>query len=793
MDYKAKAKELVNQMTLEEKASLCSGKDFWHLKAISRLGLEEIMVSDGPHGLRKVAAEQSLGLVQSIPATSFPTACTTACSFDRELLERMGEALGEKCNKENVSVILGPGANIKRSPLCGRNFEYFSEDPYLTGEMAAALINGVQSRNVGTSLKHFAANNQETGRMSIDSVVDERALYEIYLTGFEKAVKQAKPWTIMCSYNKVNGTYSSDNKYLLTDILRDKWGYEGLVMSDWGATDDRAQGIRAGMDLEMPGSSDANDAQIVEAVKNGTLTMDELDLSALRLTELILHGMDKKSEPEHTDKDRHVLAHEIATKSAVLLKNTDSLLPLTKDKKIAVIGEMAKNPRYQGAGSSRINPFILDNALEAFQENGISFDYADGYSIKNMVVDQAKIDEACRVAKNCDVAVVFVGLTDEYESEGFDRTSLSMPENHDQLVQAVANVNPNTIVVLQCGSPVTMPWKDQVKGILLSYLAGEASGTATVDLLYGKVNPSGKLAETFPLALEDNSSAAYFPGEPKAVQYRESIYVGYRYYDTVGMEVAYPFGHGLSYTTFEYSNLEVKSIGQYDYKVTATITNTGNVAGAETVQLYIQCKDSSIFRAKKELKAFDKIYLNPGESKTVSFLLDQRSFAYYNAKVSDWCVEGGSYEILLAASCSDVRLNADLTLQGDGKEELLAEDYKSLTDYFKPSTPLKISDQQFEHLLGYKPPTGYRLPDEPFDINSTFHDIKDTLVGAFLTKAAMNAIQKSVGNNDDPTMLTMMERSVMDMPLRCLRMIVNPSISNKRILEYLEMEKELNS
>lgn len=782
MDYKVKAKQLVSQMTLEEKAALCSGKDFWYMKGIERLGLKSLMITDGPHGLRKQAeGADHLGINNSIPATSFPTASATACSFDRELLKEMGAALAEKCISEDVVVILGPGANIKRSPLCGRNFEYFSEDPYQSGEMAAALIEGIQSKNVGTSLKHFAVNNQEANRMVVDSVVDERALYEIYLTGFEKAVKQAKPWTVMCSYNKINGTYASDNKYLLTEILRNKWGFDGLVVSDWGASNNRVEGIKAGMDLEMPGPNIGGDKEIIAAVKSGTLSEKDLDLCVSRITELILKGQEEKPAPDHGDTDHNKLACEVAKRSAVLLKNDDNILPLSKNMKIAVIGEMATTPRYQGAGSSRINPAFLDNALDAMKEEGAVIAYEKGYTLDSKTVDQSMIDAACKLAKSSDIAVVFAGLPDEYESEGFDRNTLAMPESHNALIKAVAQVNPNTIVVLQCGAPVTMPWKNLVKGILLMYLAGQAGGRATSDLLFGKANPSGKLAETFPKALEDNSSAKYFPGEPKAVQYRESIYVGYRYYDTAGVEVEFPFGYGLSYTSFEYSDLQVEQLGDYNYKVRAKITNTGKVAGAEVVQLYVHCNKSSIFRAKKELKGFDKVYLEPGETKTVEFELDKRSFAYYNTKVKDWCVEAGDYQLLLAASCTDIRMKQEITLVGDGKESLLTEEYKVLTEYAKPSYPFKASDAQFEKLLGYKPPVGVHQKGTPFTLNSTLFDMKDTFIGKLLLKVVRKEVAKMTKDVQDPSMVRMVEASIMEMPIRSMKMTSGGSMTDKKL------------
>ncbi len=778
MNYKTNAIELVKEMTLEEKAGLLSGKDFWHLKGIERLGLDSIMVTDGPHGLRKQAGDTDhLGLNDSVPSTSFPTASATACSYDPELLRRMGEALGEKCVSEEVATILGPGINIKRNPLCGRNFEYFSEDPYLAGELATALIQGIQSKGVGTSLKHYAVNNQESARMTVDAQVDERALREIYLAGFEAAVKKAKPWTVMASYNKINGTYTCSNKYILTDILRKEWGFEGLVISDWGAVNDRVDNVRAGMDLEMPGTNADSDNEVVAAVKNGTLSMAEVDLCAERVVELILMGMEKKQAPKNTNKEHNALAREIATKSAVLLKNEGSLLPICPTAKVAVIGEMAKKPRYQGAGSSRINPAYLDNAFDALKEAGVKVTYSEGYCLGSIEIDTNQLEEACRLAKESDIAVVFAGLPEEYESEGFDRTTLSMPDSHNKLIEAVAKVNPNTIVVLQLGAPVLMPWKEQVKGILLMYLAGQAGGAATADLLLGKVNPSGKLAETFPMAPQDNSSHQYFPGTSKSVQYRESIYIGYRYYDTVKRPVAFPFGYGLSYTTFEYSNLLVEEKEPYRYRVTLDITNTGKEDGAEIVQLYVHCNSSSIFRAEKELRGFAKVFLAAGETKKVKMMLDKRSFAYYNTKAKDWCVEGGSYQLLAAASCADIRLSTEITITGDGKETLLTNDYKHLTEYQKPSTPLHISDEQFHKLLGYSP-----KPDatgKPYTKDSTLNDIKDTFIGKIMLMAVKSAMNKMLKATDDPSMRLMVEKSALEMPLRSMKMA--SSMSNKKL------------
>jgi beta-glucosidase len=643
--------------------------------------------------------------------------------------------------------------------------------------MATALIQGIQSKGVGTSLKHYAVNNQESARMTVDAQVDERALREIYLAGFEAAVKKAKPWTVMASYNKINGTYACANKYILTDILRQEWGFKGIVVSDWGAVNDRVEDVRAGMDLEMPGTNADSDNEVVTAVKNGTLSMAEVDLCAVRVVEFILMGMEKKPAPASTNKEHNALAREIATKSAVLLRNEDAILPICPTAKVAVIGEMAKKPRYQGAGSSRINPAYLDNAFDALKESGVKVTYSEGYHLGSKQTDTNQLDEACRLAGESDIAIVFAGLPEEYESEGFDRTTLSMPDSHNKLIEAVAKVNPNTIVVLQLGAPVLMPWKDKVKGILLMYLAGQAGGAATADLLLGKVNPSGKLAETFPMTIEDNSSHNYFPGTGKSVQYRESIYVGYRYYDTVKKPVTFPFGYGLSYTTFEYSNLLVEEQEPYHYKVTLDVTNTGKEDGAEIVQLYVHCNSSSIFRAEKELKGFVKVSLAAGETKQVEIALNKRSFTYYNTKAKDWCVEGGTYQLLIAASGADIRLSTEITLAGDDKERLLAEDYIALTEYQRPSTPLRISDEQFYKLLGYVP-----KPDQqgkPYSKDSTLGDIKDTFIGKVLLKVVKSAMNKMLKANDDPTMTLMIEKSTMEMPLRSMKMA--GGISNRKL------------
>lgn len=656
---KRDVKAIIREMTLEEKAGMCSGKDFWHLKGVERLGIPEVMVSDGPHGLRKQAEEADhLGLNESIKAVCFPTACATACSFDRDLLEEMGERIGDECQAEDLSVILGPAVNIKRSPLCGRNFEYFSEDPYLASQMAAAHIKGVQSKNVGTSIKHFAANNQEHRRMSCSSEIDERTLREIYLAAFETAIKEAKPDTVMCSYNRINGEFASENHWLLTEVLRDQWGFEGYVMSDWGAVNDRVKGLKAGLELEMPGSGGNTDKEIVEAVKNGELEEAVLDRAVERILNIVFKFTDNRQEGKFDLEEDHKLAAKIAGESMVLLKN-EGVLPLpAQGKKIAFIGKFAETPRFQGGGSSHINSFKTTSALEAAKEVA-EVTYAQGYDVKEDVIDQAMLDQAVETAKEADVAVIFAGLPDAFESEGYDRTHMRMPDCQNTLISEIAKVQENVVVVLHNGSPVEMPWADQVKGILEAYLCGQAVGQAEVDILFGKVNPSGKLAETIPYKLSDNPSYLNFPGDGQKVEYKEGVFVGYRYYDTKEMPVRYPFGYGLSYTTFEYSDLQLSSDKIKDtdkLKVTLKVKNTGNRAGKEIVQLYVADKTGAASRPVKELKNFVKVELQPQEEKTVEMELDKRSFAWYNTDIHDWYAASGEYEILAAASSRDIRL-----------------------------------------------------------------------------------------------------------------------------------------
>ena len=660
-------KKIVSQMTLEEKAGMCSGKDFWHLKSVERLGIPEVMVSDGPHGLRKQAENTDhLGINESIKAVCFPTACATACSFDRDLLEEMGSALGKECQAENVSVLLGPAVNIKRSPLCGRNFEYFSEDPYLAGQMAKAHIQGVQKEGVGTSIKHFAANNQEYHRMSASSEVDERTLREIYLAAFETPIKEAKPKTVMCSYNQINGVFASEDPWLLDEVLRKEWGYEGYVMSDWGAVNERVPGLKAGLELEMPASGGETDRQIVEAVKNGTLKEEILDRAVERILNVIFDYVNhKKDEVFDMEKD-HALAEKVETESMVLLKN-DGILPLKKGSRVAFIGAFAKNPRYQGGGSSHINSFRVTGALEA-AEGMADITYAEGYGLEKDEIDEALVTEAVKAAKEAEVAVIFAGLPDAFESEGYDRVHMKMPNCHNHLIQEVCNVQPNVVVVLHNGSPVEMPWADEVKGILEAYLGGQAVGAAEAKILFGDANPCGKLAETIPYKLSDNPSYLNFPGDGETVEYKEGIFVGYRYYDKKEMPVRYPFGYGLSYTEFAYSNLKLdkKSMKDTDtLTVSVDVTNTGSREGKEIVQLYVADLTGSANRPVRELKNFVKVSLAPGETKTVQMELNKRSFAWYNVKLHDWYAASGIYEIQIGKSSREIVLSDTVEVTTD--------------------------------------------------------------------------------------------------------------------------------
>ena len=762
---------LISQMTLEEKAGLCSGADFWHLKGIARLGVPSIMVTDGPHGLRKQAgAADHVGLNESVPATCFPTASALAATWNRDLIRQVGIALGEECRQEKVGVILGPGANIKRSPLCGRNFEYFSEDPYLTGEIAKSHIAGVQSQGIGTSLKHYATNNQETRRMTTDSIVDERALREIYLTGYEIAVKGAQPWTVMCAYNKVNGVYACENRYLMTDILKEEWGHQGLVVTDWGAMDERVDALQAGVELEMPGAPNGNDAKIVAAVKAGALDEAVLDRAVARILTLIFKAADTLAQDFTYDRQaHHELARRVAGEGAVLLKNEGRLLPLPADARIALIGRFARTPRYQGAGSSLINPTRLDNLHDELIRlvGAERVTYAAGYTEKGEAADEALIQEALAAARQADVVVICAGLTDMYEVEGLDRDHMHLPPGHDALIQRVAAAHEKVVVVLSNGAPVEMPWCDAVPAILEGYLGGQAGAGALADILTGRVNPSGKLAETFPRSLSDVPAQPY-PGGPVTVEYCESLYVGYRYYDAAQQPVLFPFGHGLSYTTFAYRDLTVEA-GADSVTVTFRVRNTGDRAGQEIAQVYVRDVAASHFRPDKGLQGFDKIALQPGEEKTVTLELDRRAFAFYDAGRKEWVLETGDFEILVGASSRDVRLAATVSLTSDQRPAPYA-DSAALAPYFSPIRA-PFSRDAFAALYGRPLPENTPPQKGQYTLNTPISEMQGSFVGRQLFHMMQDQIRKMmVGQEDTPTGAMMMSM-VQEMPLRSMLMM----------------------
>ncbi len=657
---------LIAQMTLEEKAALCTGASAWTTTPVERLNVPELFVSDGPHGLRRVPEVHSLSN-KSLPATCFPTASATASSWDAELLYEMGQALAEEAIALGVDVILGPGANMKRSPLCGRNFEYFAEDPYLAGAMATALIEGIQSKGVGTSLKHFAANNQEYERFSINAQVDERALREIYLPAFEMAVTKAKPWTVMCSYNRINGTFGSEHHELLTDILRNEWGFEGFVVSDWGAVHNRVAALRAGLDLEMPGPKPTRVDAVIEAVRNGDLDEAVLDESVRRILTIVCRATETPKGGEFDVVAHHALARKLSAETMVLLKN-NGILPLRAPQHIAVIGQAAMEAHFQGGGSSHINPTQVDvpfNELQKLAGNA-ELSFAAGYP-KDDSMDAGLIEQAVAIAQPADVALLYIALPSYKESEGYDRADLDLTAQQVALIRAVTAIQPNTVVILNNGAPVDMrEWIDGAAAVLEAWMMGQAGGGAIADVLFGRVNPSGKLAETYPLRLMDTPAYLNFPGENGVVRYGEGLYIGYRYYDTRQVPVLFPFGYGLSYTSFAYGNMRVSADSFRDVDgltVSVDVTNTGPVAGQEIVQVYVRDRESRLARPYKELKGFAKVSLQPGETKTVSVSLDSRAFAYYDPAYPQWITEDGQFDILVGASSADIRCCATVTLQ----------------------------------------------------------------------------------------------------------------------------------
>lgn len=767
--------DIIKKMTLEEKVALGSGLGYWRTKPYPEYGIPSIFLADGPHGLRKQeTAGDHLGLDASVSTTCFPTASALAASWDIDLLHTVGDALGKEATKIGVNVILGPGVNMKRNPLCGRNFEYYSEDPYLAGKLAAAWILGVQQHKVGVSMKHFACNSQEARRMTSDSLVDERALREYYLPAFEIAVKEAQPATLMCAYNRLNGTYCSDHKRLLTDILRDEWGFDGLVVTDWGAMHDRIESIQAGLELEMPDSKGRFDAEVIAAVRTGQLDEALVDRMADRILTLIdrCPNQDASHLPPDLFDQHHQLARRIAADCAVLLKNEEGILPLAQPLRVNIIGAFAKAPRYQGTGSSQVTPTQRSNLLDGFAAHGVPYRYAQGYTLDDSA-DEALAQEALALAKGTDPLIYCIGLTELYESEGFDRATLSLPQNQLALLDQLAGVNQNIIVLLIGGAAMEMPWLGQTKAVLHMHLGGQAVGLAAADLLLGHVNPSGKLAESYPLAYEDVISSSYYTKVPEQVPYYESMFAGYRYFDSADKPVLFPFGYGLSYTTFLYRDLRVTPTGEHEVKARLFVRNTGTRDGAEVVQLYVAPQTGGVFRPRQELKAFCKVFLKAGEEKEVTLRLHARSFAVYNDSAKAWQVEEGTYEVRIGASSRDIRLTKALTLGG-------VPAVKSACDpwyYTLDGIPAK---QAFESIYG--PYTDYTPPKKgSFSTDSSLKELAQTsrvarVLYRIMERQMAKAINKGVVDYDSPQFKMMMDTAA-NSPIRALVQFMPDALS----------------
>lgn len=769
-DTFTKAQQIVASLDTAHKIRLLSGSDFWHTE--SAPGAERVMVTDGPHGLRKQDGNTDhVGLSNSVPATCFPTASALGSTWDRELVQQVGEALGRECRAEDVAVLLGPGLNLKRHPAGGRNFEYFSEDPFLGGHMAAALTRGIQSQGVGACLKHYAVNNQEADRLRVDAVVDQRTLHELYLTGFEIAVRESKPWTVMSSYNLVNGTHAGENRFLLTEQLRHRWGFDGLVMTDWLATFDRPMAVAAGLDLEMPTSGGFWDGEVAAALKDGRLRMDDVDTAAIRVVELNLRAgkaaADLPLGPVDFDA-HHALARRAGAAGAVLLTN-NGLLPLASKGTIAVIGAFAQTPRYQGAGSSLVRPTRLDTALDALRaglEGKATVTYAPGYDAKTGETTDELLAEATAAAASADAVVLLVGLPGSYESEGYDRDHLDLPAGHTALVDAMTAANPATVVVLVNGAPVHLPWADKAAAILEAYLGGQAGGGAIADVVLGHAEPGGRLAESFPVDVADLPAARYWHASPTQAQYREGLYVGYRFHDSAGVPARFAFGHGLSYTRFEYSDLAVRAEGE-GFRVSLTVTNTGERAGSDVVQVYVRDVESTVYRPAKELKGFTKVHLAAGKSQQVEVVLDRRAFAVWDVECNDWAVEAGEFEILVGASSVDIRERATVTV--DSPDAVAAA--------VSPSQ-FVATDKEFAEMLGSSIPRPGRLL--PYTMDSTIKDLRQTLLGKVMASAFIAQSRKAMptGTDEDREFL---EQIVADMPLRGVGMVSGGRLPFSRI------------
>ena len=760
--------EILQKLSLEQKCALLSGKNTWQTQDYPKQGVPAIWLSDGPNGLRKQAgAADHLGLNPSVPATCFPTAATMANSWDPALGEEVGRALGEETAANRVNVLLGPGLNVKRSPLCGRSFEYFSEDPYLSGKMAAAYVRGIQENGIAACPKHFAVNSQELRRMASNSVLDERTLRELYLTAFEIVVKEAHPKSIMSAYNKVNDTYANENHHLLVDILRKEWGFDGAVVTDWGGSNDHVEGVKNGSTLEMPSPGLGGARKLLKAVAEGSLTEQEIDLRVDELLELVLSTTAAlEKEPRSFDeKAHHELAQRAAAESIVLLKNEGGILPLKHGKKVALIGDFALTPRYQGAGSSMVNPTRVDSLKDAMEAAELEMiGYCAGYE-RSGKPNKAYLDEAVSQAKMADVVILCIGLDESSESEGLDRTHIGIPAVQKEVLNAVTAVNPNVVAVVSAGSVIETDWAAKCKAVVHGYLGGQAGAGAMMEVLTGWQNPCGKLAETIPLRYEDTPAARYFPGRKQNAEYREGLYVGYRYYETANKAVRYPFGYGLSYTTFAYSDLKVNA-----EKVTFTLTNTGSVAGAEIAQLYVAKPDAAVFRPAKELKGFAKVFLKAGESKTVTIPLDDKTFRYWNVATDRWEVEGGSYQLLVGANVQDIRLTADITLPGTGAPDPYAG--KDLAHY-RTAHVQEVPDAEFEALLG-RP-----LPEETTAIDRTMtlgelHHSRSPL--CWLIAGVLTLLLRSGEKRGRPNLNILFQYN---MPLRGLAQMTNGMIGDE--------------
>lgn len=782
MNLHYKAVEITSKLTLEEKCKLCVGKNFWQLYGIDSLEIPSIWISDGPHGLRKeVVLGEDIFNSKSEKSVCFPTATAIASTFDENLAFKMGKSIGEECRSKDVAVILGPGCNIKRLPICGRNFEYFSEDPYVSGKIAAAYVKGVQTQGVGTSIKHFIANNQERYRMIVNSIIDERALREIYLSGMEIAIKEGKPWTVMSAYNRVNGDYCSENNVLINEILRNEWGYRGLVMSDWGGVNNFRKSHKSGVDLEMPGYDDDYYKEIKGSVESGELSQEIIDKAVIRIIELVLKYKKGKEIPYTFDLQEQInLAQKICEESSVLLKNEDNILPGNRKQNIAVIGIYARIPRIQGLGSSEVNPIEIDNAYDAFIENGCDVSYAPGYSLNENKYDEKLLQEAINIVKNKDIVYVFVGIPKEQEWEGLDRKNMILPINQENLIKEISKVNKNLVVIIQGGAPIEMQWSDLCKGILLTHLGGSRSGHGTVNLLLGYKNPCGKLCETYPISLNDCSSMKWY--QNKNEKYKESIFVGYRYYDTAKIKVKYPFGYGLSYTTFEYSNLIMKHNEDDTVNVKITISNRGKRQGKEIIQVYVSCLNSLLYRANKELKYFKKVDLEQGQSKTIKFNLNRDAFKYYNVETHNWQVEGGYYKVQIASSCEDIQLSKLIYITGD-KVKTPDFKHKSPSYYSIDKKEFNVGEEEFISIYGGKLPL---IKDNirPFTINSTIKDVESTFGGKLIASIIRKKAEETIGNDE---MLSMMvNENIDDLPFRTFMMITRGKMSRKFVYGFVD-------